>query len=146
MTSTPPPKRFKSEPHSAIDNTMCVVPFQLDMPVPDGAMDDAPATAEEADNNAMVKSILRTHTWLLHMKENYRYDTKWCMAAIRSLATQMLPAIFNTSHDSLHDAYEKIIIENPWLVHKLFDAYGSGEYHKIQRLGMCRVRSSVRRD
>ena len=148
MTSTPPHKRFKSvtpeTPRPVIDDTMLAqqsVPgvfSQLDMPLPDGAMDNAAATEDETANNASVDSRLKSQKYGLNLAErSYRLTQRDCLDAIGVLASYLLPAIFSPSHDSLHDAYGRIIIKNPWLVHKLFDAYKSGEYHKIRRLGMC---------
>ncbi|KAK2465752.1 hypothetical protein APHAL10511_002296 [Amanita phalloides] len=158
---SPPPKRFISDvrtpkgPHSVIDDTMPAqqglpgVFHQLDMPIPDGAMDDSPATADETNNNASVKSRLeeyRGHQMIPSLGESYRLNTSFCQAAIDALTVLMLPAIFNTTDDSLRQVYDGIIIENPWIVHKLFDAYKSGEYHKIRRLAIFTAmlgRSSV---
>jgi hypothetical protein len=149
MTSTPPPKRFKSDPletpRSVIDDTMRVeqglhgVFSQLDMPVPDGAMAaEMPATEDETVNNGSVASRVETYKWAFKVLERwYQLDETTCVDAIHNHASKLLPAIFNTNQDSLHHEYEEIIIQNPWLVHKLFDAFRSGEYHKIQRLGMC---------
>ncbi|KAK2459288.1 hypothetical protein APHAL10511_008709 [Amanita phalloides] len=114
--------------------------LQLNMPVPDGAMDDAPATEDEKANNASVKSRLEYQEFALEFGAvYYRMDTSHCVLATKQLAAILLPAIFNTSQDFQHkSAYEAIIIENPWLVTKLFDAYKSREYHKIRRLAVFR--------
>ncbi|KAK2467680.1 hypothetical protein APHAL10511_000274 [Amanita phalloides] len=115
--------------------------LQLDMPVPDGAMDDAPATEDEKANNACVKSRLESQKKLCSGLEFwvgcYQMDVTRCAYAVDALITLLLPAIFNTSQDD--SAYEAIIIENPWLVTKLFDAYKYGEYHKIRRLAVFRT-------
>ena len=109
------------------------------MPVPDGAMAaDAAATGDETANNVSVGNKVEPHELLLELVEqHYRLNEKSCLNAIRALVSKLLPAIFNTNQDSLHHKYQDIIIQNPWLVHKLFDANKSREYHKIQRLGMC---------
>jgi len=149
MTSTPPPKRFKSDPpktpHSVIDDSMRVeqgvrrIFSQIDMPVPERAMAaDTAATGDETANNDSVDSRL-AHYWrdLMNAAQSYRLNEPTCLDAIGALTSKLLPAIFNTNQDSLHHEYQDIIIQNPWLVHKLFDAYKSREYHKIQRLGVC---------
>jgi len=107
---------------------------QLDMPVPDGVMDNAAATEDETSNNASVNRRLdSTQASYLPFAERWVREPVFCSDGINLLADVLLPVIFNTRHDDLHDAYEGIIIENPWLVNKLFDAY---KYHKIRRLGV----------
>jgi len=112
---------------------------QLDMPVPDGAMAaDAAATGDETANNDSI-DIGLAHYWrdLGNAAQSYRLNEPTCLDAIGALTSKVLPAIFNTNQDSLHHKYQEIIIKNPWLIHKLFDAYTSKTYHKIRRLGMC---------
>lgn len=111
---------------------------QLDMPVPDGVMDNAAATEDETSNNASVDSRMdhSISSRALDWAERLVRKPVACSDAINMLADVLLPVIFNTRPNHLHDAYEGIIIENPWLVNKLFDTYKSGEYHKIRRLGV----------
>ena len=147
MSSTPPPKRFKSDPSKtpwrfAIDTAhdqpgLARVFSQLNMPVPDGAMAGAAEDEDEA-KDLSVDRRLEPHRITLELAVRlYEVDESTCSNAVDLMASGVLPAIFNTSQNSRHGEYKKIIIENPWLVRQLFDACQSRAYQKIRRLGMC---------
>jgi len=147
MSSTPPSKRFKSDspktPRRSVIDPTHVLPgldgvfSQLDMSIPDGAKAAAAEDGDE-DEDILADTRLMPHRSALNSTARcYWMNKSACSDAVDVLASNLLPAIFNTSRDSLHDEYRKIIIENPWLVRQLFEAGKYGEYQKIRRLGMC---------
>jgi hypothetical protein len=57
--------------------------------------------------------------------------------AVELLASVLLPAIFNDSQDVSVQDYRDTIIRNPWLVKVLFNAFKNGQFHDVQRIGLC---------
>ena len=152
MTKRPRPESLHGElqPHPAkakigkhtmssqIDDQ--TVYAQLDMDVPENALVEDGAIADDATLDKRVKKTLDeddVSSSALRGVRRYHSSPKRCSIAVSVLAKILLPVIFEDNKDSLVVKFKDTIKHNPWLVKMLMGAYKKGTYSNIRRIGLC---------
>ena len=157
MTKRPRPESPQGElqPHSATakigNHTMAsqiddqTVFSQLDMDVPENALVEDSTIADDILDKRVNKQLSNQKEGSRHhfkSMRHYRLDHGICSDVVYTLASALLPAIFEDNQaslvaDSLVANYLDTIKHNPWLVKMLIDAYTKGMYGNIRRIGLC---------
>ena len=105
------------------------------MDVLENALVDDSTIADDILDKRVNKQLSDHSRRHLRSIRHYRLDQGVCSDAIYTLASELLPVIFE---DNQVASYEDTIKRNPWLVKLLIDAYNKQTYGNIQRVGLLR--------